>query len=149
MGRRCGSTTSPASCNLDTLRLRPSMIALARLVDYQLAPPVPAAVDIVADLSSSAGIGDRIVKARSRFSNGATPELPAVLFEYVSDDDLLLTQATGSYGFGSYLATASSPQTFDEVLDHTAAPGAAVLFDGSTGFVPAANLGGCCGGTPT
>ena len=127
---------------LDTLRLRPSMIALARLVDYQLAAPVPAAADIVADLSSSAVVGARIVKARSRFSNGATAELPAVLFEYVTDADLVLTRASGSYAFGSYLATAGPPQFFDEVHDHTASPSSAALFDGTSGDLPANNLGG-------
>ena len=130
---------------LPTLRLRPSMVALARLVDYRLAPPVPAQADIVADLSSAASAGTRLVRARSRFSNGGTPELPAVLFEYISDTDLLLTVDSGVYAFGSYLGSVSSPgnpQELLEVADHTADPVGAVLFDGVAGDLVGANRQG-------
>lgn len=73
---------------LTTARLRSSMIALARLVDYQLATAVPAETHLIATVSGSLSGSTVLVKAHSVFSTTGDATSPAVLFEYDADDDL-------------------------------------------------------------
>lgn len=68
---------------LPTLQLRSSLIALARLIDYDLDPPTPAEVDLVASISGKLTTSQVVIRAHSQFSTSG-----GVLFEYDSDDDL-------------------------------------------------------------
>lgn len=73
---------------ITTLRLRSSMIALARLVDYTLATASPAETDLVADVSGSISAGgSTLVKGHSAFATAAAAA-DQVVFEYAEDDDL-------------------------------------------------------------
>lgn len=74
---------------IPTCRLRSSLIALARLVDYQLARASTAQGDLLADVSGNlAGVTD-LVKAHSHFGTVATEaDAAAVVFEWRSDDAL-------------------------------------------------------------
>lgn len=79
------------SCRLDhaarehflpTLRLRSSLIALGRLVDYELSTATPAEADLVADVSGRLTTTTTLIRAHALF---ATED--GIVFEYVSDDD--------------------------------------------------------------
>ena len=72
---------------LPTARLRSSVIALARLVDYELAPAVPAETYLLASVSGSLSGSTRLVRAHSVFGTDGD-DGAAVLFEYDEDDDL-------------------------------------------------------------
>jgi len=73
---------------LPTARLRSSFIALARLVDYELATAVPAETHLVATVSGSLSGFTRLVRAHSTFATEGDADSPAVAFEYDEDDDL-------------------------------------------------------------
>lgn len=126
---------------LPTARLRQSFIGLGALVDYQLALAVPATTDVLADLNAAAAISAVVVRAHSIFATEAAGNDSPVLFEYVTDDDLVLTKATGAWGFGDFEQSAAVPAVLEEVADHTGGEVAAVLWAG-TGAMPAANRGG-------
>ena len=81
---------------LDSLQLRSSMIALGRLVDYRLAPPVPSEGDVLGDLTAAASAGAVLLRARSIFANDGDGAA-AVVFEYASDTAIELTADTGDY----------------------------------------------------
>ena len=81
---------------LPTLRLRSSLIALARLVDYELDPPTPSEVDLLASISGKLTTSTTLVKAHNTFGTSG-----GVLFEFNSDDEL----AAGPTG---------SPQVFED-----------------------------------
>lgn len=68
---------------LPTLRLRSSLIGLARLLDYDLDPPTPAEVDLVASISGKLTTSQVVVRAHSQFGTSG-----GVLFELDDDDDL-------------------------------------------------------------
>lgn len=68
---------------LPTLRLRSSLIALARLIDYDLDPPTPAEVDLVASISGKLTTSQVVIKAHSQFSTSG-----GVLYEYNEDDGI-------------------------------------------------------------
>lgn len=70
---------------LPTARLRSSMIALASLVDYQLATAAPAETDLVADVSGSLGSLRTLIRAHSTFSTDGSGDSPGVRFEYEAD----------------------------------------------------------------
>lgn len=74
-----------------SLQLRSSAIALGALGDYRLAPPSPATVDILGDVSPSAvGAGDRLLHGSS-VAGTADRGLAPLLFEYSSEDDWIAT----------------------------------------------------------
>jgi len=73
---------------LPTARLRSSVIAMARLVDYELAPAVPAEAYLVAAVSGSLSGSTTLVRGHSTFSTVGDSDAPAVLFEYDEDEDL-------------------------------------------------------------
>lgn len=73
---------------LPTARLRSSFIALARLVDYELATAVPAEAYLVATVSGALSGSTRLVRAHSIFTTEGDSDSPGVLFEYDEDDDL-------------------------------------------------------------
>lgn len=66
---------------LPTLRLRSSLIALGRLIDYDLDPPTPATCDLVASISGKLTVATDVIRAHSQFSTSG-----GVLFEYDEDD---------------------------------------------------------------
>lgn len=73
---------------LPTARLRSSVIALARLVDYELATAVPAEVYLLATVSGKLEASTRLVRAHSVFATAGDGDDGAILFEYDEDDDL-------------------------------------------------------------
>lgn len=74
---------------LPTARLRSSVIALARLVDYELAPAVPAETWLLATVSGSLSVATTLVRAHSVFATVGDADSPAVLWEYDTDEDLV------------------------------------------------------------
>ncbi len=82
---------------LSTLKLRPSMVAIARLVGYELAPATPAEVDLVVDLTAAQVSGATVLRGRSMFGTEGTASDAPIVFEYDESDDVELTQDTGEW----------------------------------------------------
>lgn len=89
---------------LPTLRLRSSMVALCALIDYQLAPPSAAVVEVVADLSGPAAPAATVIRAGSLAATSG-----GVVFERT--DAVITSDGTGTYPYFLYDAddTASAP----------------------------------------
>lgn len=82
---------------LTTLKLRSSMIGLAGLVDYQLAPAVPAEADVLGDVSGTLTAADVIVQAYGLVETGGTSDNPPIVFERNVATDLVALDGSGVY----------------------------------------------------
>lgn len=71
---------------LATARLRSSMIALGRLVGYELATAVPAELQILGDVSGRLAGVTTLIRGGSLFATEGDGTTPAILFEYEGAD---------------------------------------------------------------
>lgn len=118
---------------LATAQLRASFVAQAPLLGYQLAPPTPATVDVVVDVSGSVPGTATITQPHSVWSTAGDDTTPAVVFEFNSDDPYTVTAT------GSWLVTTSSDDGATMNAIDTSAP--FVLFGGVPDDYPLAFFG--------
>ena len=71
---------------LPTARLRSSVIALGRLVGYELATAVPGEVQVLGDVSGKLSSSTTLIRSGSLFATEGDGTTPAILFEYEGDD---------------------------------------------------------------
>lgn len=71
---------------LPTARLRSSVIALGRLVGYELATAVPAELQVLGDVSGRLAASTTLVRSGSLFATEGDGTTPAILFEYEGED---------------------------------------------------------------
>lgn len=117
---------------LSTLRLRSSLLALAALFDYRLAPPSPAGLDVLADLSGAGAQGLELLRAHSLAGTEGTTESPAVVFEYDSDDAVILVDGTGTWPLFAATNHAVPAEPVVEIIESY--PTGAITVDASTSY---------------